>query len=84
MPRMDQSDRMRGEYIITVKPDAENNEQRIRDAYSEFGITGLTLIGERRYLLRLERDPGPEAIRQKAGQTPPIESTQPNFRYRLQ
>lgn len=84
VPQIEQPDRMRGEYIVTLKPDAENGEQRVRDAFSEFGITGLTSIGERRYLLTVERDPGPEAIKQKAGRVPPIESTQPNFRYRLQ
>jgi len=83
VPQTEQPDRMRGEYIITVKPGTKDNEQRVRDAYSEFGVMGLTSIGERRYLLRLERDPGPEAIQQKAGQVPSIESTQPNFRYRL-
>lgn len=84
VPQMEQPDRMHGEYIITVKPDAKNGAQRVREAYSEFGVVGLTSIGERRYLLRIERDPGPEAIQQKAGQVPSIESTQPNFRYRLQ
>lgn len=84
IPRMEQPDRMHGEYIITVKPGAKDSEQRVRDAYSEFGVVALTSIGERRYLLRIERDPGPEAIRQKATPVTLIESTQPNFRYQLQ
>lgn len=84
MPQTEPSDRVRGEYIITLKSHGANGEQRVRDAFSEFGVMGLTSIGERRYLLRLERDPGREAIEDKAGHVPPIESVQPNFRYRLQ
>lgn len=62
----------------------KNGAPQIRGAYSDFGVIGLTSIGERRYLLTVERDPGPEVIKQKARRVLPIESIQPNFRYRLQ
>ncbi len=84
MPRAEQPDRVLGEYIVTLKAGAKGGDLNVRNLYSEFGMVRVTPIGDRRYLLKLERDPGFPAIKQKAEHAPVIESVQPNFIYRTQ
>lgn len=84
MPGGERSDRTRGEYIVKLKIGVQGGDVSIRNAYSDFGVLRLTLIGDRQYLLKLEEDPGLAAIKQKADSTSVIESVQPNFSYRTQ
>lgn len=77
-------DRVPGEYIVTLKTGADDLSQEIRGAYSEFGVIRLAPIGSGRYLLKLERDPGPSVIEQRASRVPAIQSAQPNYIYRTQ
>lgn len=82
--RPQQADRVPGEYIVTITAGADNPTEALRNAYSEFGIIRLTPIGSDRYVLKLERDPGPAAIEQKARDLPAVKSVQPNLIYRAQ
>ncbi|MCR4301405.1 MAG: hypothetical protein NUV51_07320, partial [Sulfuricaulis sp.] len=84
MPRAEQPDRVPGEYIVTFKAGAKDRQQDVRKAYSDFGVIDVKPIGNNRYVLKLERDPGFSVIKQKAEHTPAIESIQPNFIYRIQ
>ena len=84
MPRAEQPDRVPGEYIVTLKAAVNDYHQEVRSAYAGFGIIHMKPIENNRYLLKLERDPGLSVIKQKAEQTPAIESVQPNFIYRAQ
>lgn len=82
--RAEQPDRVPGEYIVTLKAGAKDRHQDVRKAYSDFGVIHVLPIGENRYVLKLERDPGLSEIKRKAENSPAIESVQPNFIYRTQ
>lgn len=84
MPRAEQADRVPGEYIVTLKAGAKDRHQDVRNVYTDFGIIHMKPIGNNRYVLKLERDPGLSVIKQKAEHAPAIESVQPNFIYRTQ
>lgn len=84
MPRVDKPDRVPGEYIVTLKAGAKDHHQDVRNVYADFGIIHMKPIGNNRYVLKLERDPGLSVIKQKAEHAPAIESVQPNFIYRTQ
>ncbi|MEJ2061440.1 MAG: hypothetical protein P8Y64_13300 [Gammaproteobacteria bacterium] len=74
-------ERVPGEYIVTLAAGAD--EAVIRTAYGEFGLESLKPLGERRYLMKLRDDPGPEAVVKRAGSSAGIEAVQPNLIYRL-
>lgn len=82
VPRAEQPDRVPGEYIVTLKAGAKDRHQDIRNAYTNFGVIHVKPIGNNRYVLKLERDPGLSVIKLRAEQTSAIESVQPNFIYR--
>lgn len=82
MPRVEQPDRVPGEYIVTLKAGAKDRHQDVRNVYSDYGVIHVKPIGNNRYVLKLERDPGLSEIKQKSEHTPAIESVQPNFIYR--
>jgi hypothetical protein len=84
MPRAEQADRVPGEYIVTLKAGAKDRHQDVRNVYSEFSVIHVKPVGNNRYVLKLERDPGLSVIKQKAEHAPAIESVQPNFIYRTQ
>jgi hypothetical protein len=82
--RAAQPDRVPGEYIVTLKAGSQDLRQDVSNAYSDFGVIHVMPIGNDRYVLKLERDPGPSVIEQRANRVPGVESVQPNFIYRTQ
>lgn len=75
-------DRLPGEYVVTVEDNGKEAGAAVRAAYSDFGVTRLAPIGNGRYLLTLERDPGVAEMQRRAQPIPLIKSVQPNFIYR--
>lgn len=78
------SDGVPGEYIVTLNADSKGSQERVRSDYSDYGVIYMKPIGNKRYVLKLERDPGLSAVNQIAGQLPTIESIQPNLKYQTQ
>ncbi len=78
-PRTITPDRVPGEYLVRV---GENGRQGIEQAFSAFGVEIVRRITADTYLVRLERDPGPEAVTAAAATVPAIHAVQPNYRYR--
>lgn len=75
-------DRAAGEYIVTVQPGA--GEALLRELYGAYGIREITGLGENRFLIKLNNDPGLDAIQHKGSESGKVKAAQPNFIYRLQ
>ena len=71
-----------GEYIVRVLPPA--GAAALRATYGPLGITKLVELGGGQYLIRLERDPGIEALRKASHASAHIAAVEPNFVYRYQ
>ena len=83
-PAVQPGDRVPGEYIVILKAAASIGDRTVSDVYAGFGSIRVSAIGERHYLLKFEKDPGLQLIKQKANEVAAIESVQPNFLYRTQ
>ena len=73
--------RVPGEYLVTVRPGGD--EALIRQLYAAYSVREVRSLGGDRFLVRLGRDPGPEAVRQAALASDGISDVQPNFVYRV-
>lgn len=74
--------RMPGEYIVTLKDGG--NLEVIQKAFSELGIESLQGLSNRRVLMKLKDDPGPEQVEKLGTAATGIESVQPNYIYKQQ
>ncbi len=75
--------RVPGEYLVQLR-DASADEGTIRRVFKEFGILQMEPLGKGLWQVRLERDPGPEALERVAAGNAAIVHIQPNYRYRQQ
>lgn len=76
----DDSDRVPGEYVAKL---AEGTEPSVlEEAFRRYGVAELERLYRNRYRIRLEEDPGPEVIEQRADEYDAIEVIEPNYRYR--
>ncbi|HEY8370453.1 MAG TPA: hypothetical protein VIM86_14175 [Thermodesulfobacteriota bacterium] len=75
-----QGQRVPGEYLVTVR--AGTDERRIRDLFAEYQVAGLRRVRDDVFLLRIAKDPGPEAVRARGLSSPDVTAVQPNYAYR--
>jgi hypothetical protein len=69
--------RMPGEYIVTAEKGA--NHETLKGIFETYVVKSIKDIGRERYLIKLEKDPGPEIIEQEGLRSKLIKSVQPNF-----
>jgi len=74
-------ERVRGEYIVTA-PGID--AARLRRLFSVYEVRDVADLGAGRFLIRLNRDPGPAEIERTALGSGDIKAIQPNFIYRAQ
>ncbi|MES1944811.1 hypothetical protein PC39_11869 [Salinisphaera sp. PC39] len=81
----DGGDRQPGEYLVQLAT-AETDPAVIRETYGDLGIEKLAALATRRpiHLLRVARDPGPDAMSSRAAGVDAIVHVQPNFGYSTQ
>ncbi|NNF95607.1 MAG: hypothetical protein HKM94_01610 [Halobacteria archaeon] len=72
--------RVPGQYIVTLKEGI--GAEILQKVFAEFGIKSVKDLSKRRYLMTLEKDPGPESIIKQAATSSDIEHVQPNYIYR--
>lgn len=75
-----QQQRVPGEYLVTVR--SGTPEQRIRDLYADYSVVDLRRLHDDVFLLRLAKDPGPEAARALGLSSGAVTDVQPNYVYR--
>ena len=69
--------RIPGEYIVTAEKGA--NHETLNEIFETYVVKSIKYIGRERYLIKLEKDPGPEIIEQDGLRSKLIKSVQPNF-----
>lgn len=81
----DGGDRQPGEYLVQLAA-ADTDPAVIRETYGDLGIEKLSALATRQpiHLLRIARDPGPEAMSSRAAGVDGIVHVQPNFGYSTQ
>ena len=72
--------RVPGQYIVTLKEGI--SIELLQEVFAEFGVKSVKDISKGRYLITLEKDPGPEVITKQAATSSEIEYAQPNYIYR--
>lgn len=72
--------RVPGQYIITLKEGG--NVETLHKVFTEFGVESIQDLSKDRYLITLEKDPGPEDITKQATTISDIKHVQPNYIYR--
>ena len=72
--------RVPGQYIIKLKE--EGSTETLHKVFAEFGIKSIQDLSKDRYLITLEKDPGPEKMTRQAATSSNIEYVQPNYIYR--
>jgi hypothetical protein len=72
--------RVPGQYIVTLKEGV--GTELLQEVFAEFGIQSVKDLSSGRYLITLEKDPGPEVIIKQAATSSEIEHVQPNYIYR--
>jgi len=75
--------RVPGEYLVQLR-DASADDGVIRRALQDFGILQMEPLGKGLWQVRLERDPGPDALERLVAENAAIVHIQPNYRYRQQ
>jgi hypothetical protein len=76
------ADRVAGEYLVTVRPPAD--EGAVRASFASLGVVDVRRIAENLFLVRLARDPGPAEVERVGRATPGLAAIQPNVIYRAQ
>lgn len=72
--------RMPGQYIVTLK--AETDTEILYDVFAAYGVKSIKDLSKGRYLITLDKDPGPEEITKEASTISDIKHVQPNYIYR--
>ncbi len=80
-PMTGTQDRAPGEYLVTVQKGGD--EALIRKLFARFSVREVRSLGDSLFLLKIEEDPGPEAIKREGEENDQIRSVQPNFVYRF-
>ncbi len=73
-----------GEYLLTLKPGTSEDAQtlsNLRRDLSGLPIVGLSSIGHRLYLLKVDPDPGLAAIQSAVANSRMLSAAQPNQHY---
>lgn len=76
-PSVPGGDRVPGEYIVTIYED--DDVVRIREIFKTFSVQWIKDLGHRRFLIKVEKDPGPAAIEQEGAKSDKIKYVQPNY-----
>jgi hypothetical protein len=79
-PDISGQDQMPGEYIITISPSGD--EEQIRKLFEDYRIKDIKDLGRRRFLIKLEHDPGLDKIKRMSLESTFVKQVQPNFIYR--
>lgn len=75
-----EGDRVLGEYLVTVQNGGD--EPMLRRLFADHSIRSVRQLRDDLFLINIERDPGPEAMRQFAAGCDQIRAVQPNLVYR--
>ena len=79
-PQPATENRVPGQYIVTLKEGGST--ETLNEVFDEYGIQSIKDLSKGRYLITLEKDPGPESITKQAATSSEIEHVQPNYIYR--
>ena len=71
--------RQAGEYIFTLRAGVDSAV--LKELFANFNVQDVRQLGHRRWLVRMEQDPGTSVVQRRASESPAIEAVQPNFRY---
>lgn len=74
-------DRVPGEYLVSVQK--SGNEASIRKVFAQYSVRAVQKVSDNLFLLKIEKDPGPDVVKRKGERSNRIRSVQPNFVYRL-
>ncbi len=80
LPTEADADRVPGEYLVAIQNGGD--ELMIRRLFAESSVQSVRPVRDDLFLILVERDPGPEAMRQTAARSQQIRNVQPNFVYR--
>ena len=72
--------RMPGQYLVTLKE--EGDTEILYEAFAAYGVKSINDLSMGRYLITLDKDPGPEEITKEAATNTDIKHVQPNYIYR--
>jgi hypothetical protein len=75
-------DRVPGEYLVSVQKGGD--EALIRRIFAPYSVRDVQPVSDDLFLLKVDQDPGPDAIKRKGEESDQIRSVQPNFVYRLE
>jgi len=81
LPGSNQPNRALNQYLVTITPGG--GEADIRAAFGSFGIKEIKLVTGRTFLVKIERDPGPEEFSKTAQSARGIEAVQPDYIYHI-
>lgn len=73
--------RAAGEYIVTVRPGGAGAQ--VRRVFGQYGIKSVKDLGKGRFLVKVDRDPGPQAMEAISARAGSIHRVQPNYKYRI-
>lgn len=77
-----QEDRVRGEYLVRLV--AGSDPAAVRELFSDYGVTQWRRIRKTIYLVRLQSDPGPDALAEVARDSASVRAVEPNRIYTTQ
>ena len=80
LPAQGEADRVPGEYLVAVQKGGD--ESMIRRLFADASVQSVRQLRDDLFLIHVERDPGPQAMRQAAAGSDQIRNVQPNFVYR--
>ena len=80
LPIEGDGDRVPGEYLVAVQNGGD--EAMIRRVFTGSSVRNVRQLREDLFLIQVERDLGPQAMRQTAEGCDQIRNVQPNFVYR--
>ena len=66
---------------MTVRPGG--NEAEVRRVFGQYGIKSVKDLGKERFLVNVDRDPGPQAMEATSVRASSIHRVQPSFNYRI-
>ncbi|MCP4410773.1 MAG: hypothetical protein GY807_24135 [Gammaproteobacteria bacterium] len=81
-PLSESDNRVPGEYILVLEQG--DADEIVRRLYSDYTVQSIKDLGRRRFLIKLEHDPGPDIVTKKATESNDIKWAQPNYKYRYQ
>ena len=74
--------RVPNEYLVKLTENASEDDLRV--VFAELGVQAIRDLTKNRFLITLEKDPGPDAVKSLGAASPFVELVQPNYIYQTQ